>query len=800
MRFEFVTAPTGGLRVIPRIPDPSVCLIEGYNGIGKTMSVRLLQLCTGQQPYAQQRLAWETLRISLGQARITAEGLDGASTIEWVVDSRRWPPEPGERVDDAWLGAIHIDGEKARLTDVRQLLEVHRIAGDVSLTETLARQADGYADQIAAFRARMLDPSEAAHRALDLLGKVEGVARRADSAALDAARRAANEASRGARAIANRLAHESARLTLLEEAADIRRRISLLRETGPAIESELRSVEFQLNQADEQRDELAAAVREAEARAAASEDAGRQLRNARRTAERNQHRLAVAREELAETLAAAALDAIPTDLAQHIREQREIIDGLLRRRAEVDATPVIRNLLRDLVGRLSEAIDAGLGDQVILLADDTTGAPQTVEGLRQALNDRVSSLPPDDVGSAAARSLDRDIAKESKHLQAAEDLQGVVQDAQRWQRLTDQAGQRMAELTAGAAGDGAELERLRSQLKEIDKTLLDLAARRVLLRRQRQDLAGGADEAELASRLAALLEEAKTDEDRLAVDHAAVAEAASAASEELAQARIVEREAEAALATTRADLHRAVTLLHDTDEFAYLRRRSVPLPREHDEEPQQAAQLAELLKRSLSAQARLQDVPNRLSGMRSALADIAAQMRNKERRGEQYQDELKSWLEKKFGAWFRQPTVVAALFPGAEDVRIDLDRQAVVWHMPGVDGESLRPFNAFSSGQQAFAYTRAQLEALGPQRARNRLIALDEFGAFVAHNRRGDLQQLLTERSARNPHEKTLVILPVTQDYEQLAKHSARPAADRYAARAASLRTPDEYFAEEFVP
>src|ERR1700691_2589440 len=109
MKFEFDAAPTGGLKIIRSIPDPTVCLIEGYNGVGKTMSVRLLMLCAGQQPYARQQLAWSTLRTGLGRVRITAEDLHGAASIQWKFDSTQWPENPGNTVEESWFEEIRVN-------------------------------------------------------------------------------------------------------------------------------------------------------------------------------------------------------------------------------------------------------------------------------------------------------------------------------------------------------------------------------------------------------------------------------------------------------------------------------------------------------------------------------------------------------------------------------------------------------------------------------------------------------------------------------------------------------------------
>src|SRR5712691_3648996 len=658
MRFEFETAPTGGLKIIHHIPDPNVCLIEGYNGIGKTMSIRLLMLCTGQQPFARQRLAWSTLRTGLGFARVTAQGLNGADRIEWTIDSTTWPEAPGNTVDGTWLGGIRIDGAPASLTDVRELLEVRRIAGDVSLAETFARQADDYSADLGSFRSQMLDSTGTTHRALDLLAQVESVARRASGISLQTSRDAAEGAAARAHRTAEQLAIASARLTYLDEAVQVRERIGLLRDTSPQIEAELSAIENELETADDRRDHLTHALREAEAAAAASEDDARQLRNARRTAERNQDRLAAARDELAETLAAAGLTQVPSDIPQRIQERREAIDLLLRRRAEMDADPLVRQLLADLAGRLAQAVDAGLADQTII-AEGATGAARTVAELLDMLIARMATIPTDQSTSAAVRSLENDTARATARLRAAESLTRMLEEVERRRRLAKQASDRVAELAARHSPDHADLDQLTEELRIVDETLLELSTRRVLLRRQLYDLAEGIDEATLANRLSTLLDLANSDEARLQIDRSETADAVAAANGQLTREREAERNAATELNNARTDLHRAVTLLRDADEFAYLRRKSIPLPREQDDDHAQAAVLHELLNRTVSAQTRLQDIPNRLAEMQAAFADIAAQLRGNETRrpGERYQAALTTWLAGRFTEWFRQETV-----------------------------------------------------------------------------------------------------------------------------------------------
>ena len=136
MRFQIETTPLGSLRVISEIPDGRLIRIEGRNGIGKSLAVRLLQLCTGNQPYLAHAQSWATLRQNLGEVSIFVTGLKDDHELRFHLNSHTWLEQP-EPVGD-WLGSAYLDGSPILWTDVTRTLSVRRIAGDESLGESLA--------------------------------------------------------------------------------------------------------------------------------------------------------------------------------------------------------------------------------------------------------------------------------------------------------------------------------------------------------------------------------------------------------------------------------------------------------------------------------------------------------------------------------------------------------------------------------------------------------------------------------------------------------------------------------------
>src|SRR5436309_2392499 len=100
--------PEGGLKVIPHIPALRPCRLEGRNGIGKSVAIRLLSLASGTQPYAGDDGAWKSLRNLIGPARVTLKGLSGpAAVAELQFTPNLWPEVPPLEIGD-WVGQLRL--------------------------------------------------------------------------------------------------------------------------------------------------------------------------------------------------------------------------------------------------------------------------------------------------------------------------------------------------------------------------------------------------------------------------------------------------------------------------------------------------------------------------------------------------------------------------------------------------------------------------------------------------------------------------------------------------------------------
>src|SRR5438128_976861 len=104
-----------------------MCWIEGRNGIGKTLAIRLLELATGTQPYAALPLAWASLRSSLRTVRIDAIDSHGERNLTWTLEPQNWPETP-EPVGE-WLGSVLSNGHKTSIGDAASKVKVVRFSG-----------------------------------------------------------------------------------------------------------------------------------------------------------------------------------------------------------------------------------------------------------------------------------------------------------------------------------------------------------------------------------------------------------------------------------------------------------------------------------------------------------------------------------------------------------------------------------------------------------------------------------------------------------------------------------------------
>jgi hypothetical protein len=365
VQFRLVPIEERPLRPISFIPDVPTCLIEGRNGAGKSLAVRLLQLATGEQPYASTPAAWRSLREGLGEVQIVASGMIGATSIEWTLRPSGWPDAPAPV--GTWLGDFQVDGQPADLVRVRDLLRVHRVGGDESLSETIARRVRE--DLVLVQRQRRIVDERAERldqRLLDLsdwLGgiRVEELEALADELRVDRQR---------LRALREAMPMHEAKFRALDAARRGRDTIAQLESDEPELRRQIeaetgveREATATIEDLERRRVELAGqAAKEADLRTAL-DAAEAELSRRIHAAEKAQLR-AVQR---ASRLRVRAESEAVREAHQAAIAERDAVLGHL---GQFDAAPRLASLADALQGRLRSAESVGLSDSPIAQLDD----------------------------------------------------------------------------------------------------------------------------------------------------------------------------------------------------------------------------------------------------------------------------------------------------------------------------------------------------------------------------------------------------------------------------------------------
>jgi hypothetical protein len=763
-------------------------MLEGLNGIGKTLAIRLLQLCTGEMPYRTEAAAWRSLCAGLGPFSITASDLSDATTVRWEADSRDWEHTPPE--GPVPFRHIEIDGRAASLDEVRQLLQVHRLAGDEDLVETLAQRADDAADAVRRWARRFADAEAGPLSALEArLNDVSELLGEWSSERYSHYVGSVSKAEVERRTCAGTAEAAHTRRDALLDARRVQHQIHQLRTDVPAIRTELESVESEIEELRVDRDETYNAITTLAGQVASAAPVARELRNARRTLGRNRDNLAFALDSLAVAAAQADVEPDGVAIAEAIRSLEAELAALADQQAALDQAPAMRDLLDNSTGTLSRGEDDGLGDQV-LIEDAETDLQLTVSEAKTGMVNRRAQLEGQPPPPEAADLADR-IERRSRRLELLRTARSRASDAARYRRLVNENQQRVD--TALQAFDPSAVDRLQeleARRRTSDERMLQLAARRAALRQQLGDLLSAETADQATQQLASALSE-------LGLDESQLEDALSHAEQGLASALSAQRDAEEFHRTARRDLARAdaevrrvsatLATARDLDWFREsLPPSAVPTPGESASQQAAAIGAAGLLVSGVVD--RLGDHRGQLGAVETALRGLGRRLRGQALETRRYVEQLERWLGQHFSDWFNLPRVRDELLPGADGpIVVDLHTAEVRWREGTAD--RARPLEAFSSGEQAFAYTRARLAILDEEvhASANRLIVLDEFGAFIAHDRLTGLMAHLQDRAEEHPNDQVLVVLPLSRDYTAMAASAVGGEAVRFSELAAQI-------------
>ncbi|WP_144081690.1 hypothetical protein [Micromonospora wenchangensis] len=451
-----------------------------------------------------------------------------------------------------------------------------------------------------------------------------------------------------------------------------------------------------------------------------------------------------------------SISELKSTLSKRLTEMAELLP-------QVNATPMLISVLADIADRLQDGERHDLAANVLI--DETESFPAiTVSELRrlcQIQAEKLARRRP----SAQAEELESEMDSIRNQLDAlsqmAEKLDELDAATVNLHRAEERLRKAVEKLPEQAARTVEELVATRNTLDEESRSLQGDEAR---LSQARDLLGGGLDEAALAAELQRLCQEAQVEPGRVRGRR----ERHLAELDELTRRQIaVQQQFEKASRIAEA---RAAQLLQLGKELAtdeahgWLRAAHQDLSQLHQSDKLGHAEILEGLSTKLAiARNRLDASYRATSSIAQAFQRLHGVLRAPSTgptRTSRWDLAARSWLADQVRGWFNNDFLSTALFDGASDIRLDSTSLTVTW--TGTEGPKEIPLAAFSSGQQAFAYTHARVAQLdqGPV-SENRLIALDEFGSYLDAARMQALLDYLAARANANQSDQIVVILPL---------------------------------------
>ncbi|MEU4823961.1 hypothetical protein AB0H37_19015 [Actinomadura sp. NPDC023710] len=756
MQFKINAHCRRGLRIINDIPDIKLCRIEGYNGIGKSSAIRLLELCGGGQPFANNTQSWRTFRDQLIHADIEVRSLQGAERITWDMDPTRWPqtPEPLEEL----IGTIRIDDRVATSKDVAEILQVERIVVGETFPQTLATRVSREAAMLESAYSLVAERQRAVEIVLgalqEMLPPSEILRLPADAANLSAAESELAKLKR-------QLSERERRIETLTAAVETSDRLEEVTGHGSELDEQINEITQRLDQLNIEREQLNQQIIAASDRKHRDAEAQRELTNAEKHLTRQNQKYSQARNSLIQAAGELDIEATGQAIAEGLRAAERRLTDLIELRPKIHVTPVIVELLHRLTQPLGEASDAELGEQVLIDASSEHGT-WTVQELLDAFTRQIGLLKTR-VATSNAERLEGDIQEARLAVQKYSDLQGMLAEAETLKVNRDRAEQRLrnaaATLPNKAIHSLNELLEMRNSTEEKSREEESRVAR---LRHARSLLGGGQSEEALAARLVQLCQGLDVDPSRLRGRQSIETEALEQLREKVRHASERAARGREVVKTGIANVEATISEIKDRGDLGWLRNGAPSLMPDADASLSSRVQsLAKLFGVLDRARERLQNNEQAHLGIIQALRYLAERLRNAGTNTGTWSHAVHSWLEKEINEWFNNEQVREALFPDGYDVELDLSSMSASWSVNGQ--RQTRPLDAFSSGEQTLAFTRARLAQLDmDRRGLNRLIALDEFSAFIDVDRMELLAEYLQDRQRAYPNDQVVVILPLS--------------------------------------
>lgn len=768
MKFTIETPHASrGIRVVQGpIPDLDLVQIEGSNGIGKTLALHLLELCSGRQPYAfdDRTDSWRTLCRYLGPAKVSVsnlEGPEGSSDHElcFEFDLEAFAEEMPSQVSDEMFTSIRLDGKTIDLATARNWLTVDRIAGDETLASTIrsfvtgdtvvikkaARVATYEANRADEFLGKELASFDPAHpkkyvEVFETVGRLESVQRNKKS----------------------ELRELRERQTLLEQALSSRNALRELDDHAEDLDTRIDELISQLREATKARESTLKSLEVAQAQLAKSQQNSEELEELRSLTEKRVKSFEKASKEAAklgdEIDVPADLGAVGTAM-EELQTARDVVIAKRQDRASLIS---LREVLDSLDEDLRSAVEKGVGDRVIAKIEShrlelTSGDLLNHVRTRRAA---IESEDPD------LKLLDEEVAGLNEREERLEALKKAVETRKRRNELVTEAQRRLENLAESSDDAQRKVAELASEVSQAQAKEVELGSNLGIVQRQRRTLAGGRTADDIKEELAQLCSDLGVDPADLTSETETLTAQLEVLVGELNGTDTELQSKKEEQTILESGLRDATQRISAGDEFADLREAiGDRIPKPTEDPIDQASQWEAIhLARERVVQ-RIQEAANLLNETRSGMEELISSIDQKQTTKAEL-DSIRKHYEDSIKQLLDEAEIRKALFENGTLEKVDLSAREISWKSP--QGEQMvRPFEAFSSGERAFAYVRARLSRVAQEETNNHLVAIDEFGAFLSGDRLIRLQQMINDQLAEGQIDQAVVVLPLTRPHDE---------------------------------
>ena len=783
MRFGIDAKTRGGLRVIPTIPNITRCWLEGRNGIGKTVAVRLLELVAGKQPYADDTSGWMALKENLGPTTISIDEFPGTASIQSIgieLTPDQWPNHPSILTNE--LGRVFIDGNLSNYQTLRKYIDITRISGDETVVSHL-RTLVGVHHGLTVRGQTWLE--ETAQEADGILTPIvidfQKLSKSQFESTTDAVRIAEKHFTTSSSQF-DLISRRRRDLETLIELSDIKKEQELL---GPRVQAALEESNLNVRRLTAQKDQLADQLRLLVPEHAVSQQLQKELEALQQLRDGRLERAARTHSTAQQALQTVHLNGQTIAAARRATHQER--RDLLAERASLASLPDVLEIIEATRAPLAEIEASSLDTEIVAIVEGTQRV--TASALRLGFDARTEELK----GHAAYEALsgiDGRVQDKNKYLRRLDSLAALESDARRKAALLAKVeGQIDIKTKQLRASTGNEYSGLLDGLQKIESELTS-AIKREAEYRVHLDLlnrSGGAQELDLKIGELAQCLDISPEQASGQLDD--VVQRQQEMDSELQQSRSTLTGARNAHKTLTYELERLLRLLARGADYEWLRN-SVPtgyLPTMSTDQRDAIRQLTCLAEAARSVQLKIEASLDQLAAIQQALEHITRSIAmHREPPRIPYIENMTKWYEAQMALYLSNDNIRETIFDGGEFLRFDLMNGFVIWRTESGE-QRRRPIEAFSSGERAFAYMLAAILGHSKSDAEYRVFFLDEFGAYIEDRRRDRLWHFLDERLLRVGIASQVVLILPTQPHSGDHLETNRFVGDGYFAVEAQL-------------